>query len=162
MLDQLIIFCAQYLPFVIFVIAFWYVLKLENIKRKSALILFGVSSVVALIVDKILNHFISSARPFVVKGIAPLFYHTTDNGFPSEHTLFAVLIASVIFVYNRKLGLILGILSLIVGIARVVADVHHPVDIFGGIVIGTGAVLVSRYIISCLKHQNIVSFEVEK
>lgn len=152
MLNTLIIFSAQYLIFVIAIIATVFVFKSEPLKRKSIIKLFIVSSSVGLVIDKILNYFISSPRPFVVKDIAPSFAHLANNGFPSEHTLGAILIASVIFVYNRKLGIVLGVLGLIIGVARVLANVHNPIDIFGGVIIGSGSVLIVRYIIPRLKH----------
>ncbi len=44
-------------------------------------------------------------------------------------------IASVIFTYNQKIGGLLIVLSLLVGISRVLAHVHHGIDIVGSVVI---------------------------
>lgn len=148
MLNTLIIFSAQYLIFIIAIIATVFVFNLEALKRKSIIKLLVISSVVGLVMDKILNYFISSPRPFVVNGTVPSFAHLANNGFPSEHTLAAILIAAVIFVYNRKLGILLGVLGTVIGISRVLAKVHNPIDILGGFVVAVFAVFLGNYFIS--------------
>ncbi len=154
MFELAIIFSAQYLIFIIAFIVAIFVLKLEILQRKSLIKLLIVSSVIGLLLDKILNYFILSPRPFVVKGTAPSFAHLANNGFPSEHTLAAILIAAVVFVYNRKLGGILGMLGFLVGIARVLADVHNPVDILGGFAVAVVAVFLGQYFISQSKNHS--------
>lgn len=156
MFDQLIIFCAQYLPFLVAAVALWFLLRLEILKRKSALGLLMLASTVALVTDKILNRIISSPRPFVIEDVAPLFPHAADNGFPSEHVVFAMVIASLVFVYNRKLGITLGILALIIGLARIIANVHHSIDVLGGAVIAIASVLGAWYVISLPKVQSLL------
>ena len=47
----------------------------------------------------------------------------------------AMAVASVIFAYQRKAGLVLLILAACVGIARVAAQVHHPIDVIGSTLI---------------------------
>jgi undecaprenyl-diphosphatase len=157
MFDQLIIFVAQYLPFITAGVALWYILRLEISKRKSALVLLVLASAVAFVVDKILSSLISSPRPFVAQDIAPLFYHTADNGFPSEHVLFAMVIAGVLFAYNRVLGIILGILALFIGLARVIANVHHPIDIIGGAIIALISVFCAYRILSVQKVKDFLN-----
>jgi undecaprenyl-diphosphatase len=43
--------------------------------------------------------------------------------------------AAVIFVYRRKVGILLGVLGILVGVARVMAYLHHPIDIVASILI---------------------------
>lgn len=156
MTETLIVFSAQYLPFLIVAIALWFILRLEIPKRKFALGLLLSATGVAFIIDKILNSLVSSPRPFVIENVAPLFPHVADNGFPSEHVLFAMVIASMVFVYSRKLGIALGILALIIGLARIVANVHHPIDIFGGVVIAIVSVFIAWHVISLPKVQSLL------
>lgn len=154
MMTQFIIFSAQYLHLIIFGIAVIFVLlKLsENIKQIFAV---GIgASFIALAMDKILNQFIQSPRPFVVEKITPLFSHIADNGFPSEHTLFAMVVAGVIFIYHRNAGILIGVLGLWVGLARVISKVHHFTDILGSVVIAILAVTISWHFLTWLKHKN--------
>ncbi len=135
MTTSIVVFLAEYLPFVILAIGILFFLWLDIVRKKSMFVFSLLSGVLALIMDKTLNLLIISPRPFVLKGIDPLIAHAADNGFPSEHALFVFLIAGAVFAYNRKLGIILGGMGAFVGIARVIADVHHPIDILGGFLI---------------------------
>lgn len=93
----------------------------------------------------------------MVNDIAPLFPHSADNGFPSEHVLFAMVIAGVVFAYNRKLGVILAILGLIVGSARVIANVHHPIDVIGGIAIALMSIFCAYRVLSLQKVRDFLN-----
>lgn len=148
MIDALIIFAAEYLIFILTAVAAIYVLSMEMQSRKFFLTVLLVASILALILDKISNRLVVSPRPFVIENITPLFPHIADNGFPSEHALFAMVIAGVVFVYNRKLGIVLGILAIIVGLARVIADVHHTIDVLGAYLIAMLSVGMGWYIVS--------------
>ncbi|MBP6942755.1 MAG: phosphatase PAP2 family protein [Candidatus Buchananbacteria bacterium] len=148
MLNQVIIFCAQYLYIAIAGIAllFW-IFKESTIKRN--ILGIGIPSlVIAVAADKILNLLIESPRPFLTEGVTPLFPHVTSNGFPSEHVLFATLIAATIFIYNKKLGSFVMVLAIVVGAARVMANVHHVMDVFGGLSIGIASVGIGCFIFS--------------
>ena len=162
MTDTLLIFSAQYLPFLIVIVAILFMAKLEILLWRSAVALLFSASVIAFVTDKILNLIVFSPRPFVIKDVVPLFPHLADNGFPSEHVLFAMVIASVVFVYNRKLGVALGILALIVGLARVAANVHHPIDVIGGIVIAVTSTFCAHWVLSLQKVKNFLSTKIAK
>jgi membrane-associated phospholipid phosphatase len=92
----------------------------------------------------ILSFFIA----FLVAYVAGLFYYDTvplilhqpDNGFPSDHTLAAMVTAATIFVYRRKVGIILGVSGIGIGIARIAAQLHHPIDVASSVVIAIIAV----------------------
>ena len=131
MKDIIIIIFANYLFLLSIAIGILYFLKI-NIKLKRRLfITTAFSFPISYIVAKISGLLIYDPRPFVVKHITPLFSHAPDNGFPSDHTLLTMAIASVIFIYNKKLGIILAIIALCVGLARVFANIHHMEDILG-------------------------------
>ena len=97
------------------------------------------------------SHFIYDPRPFVVENIKPLISHNPDNGFPSDHTLLAMFTAFAAMVYNKKIGIILLILALLVGASRVMAKVHHPIDIIGSIFIAFVSITISYLILKKLK-----------
>lgn len=54
-----------------------------------------------------------------------MLYHVADNGFPFDHTWLTMVIASVVFVYNRKFGILFAVISFIVGFSRVLAGIHQ-------------------------------------
>ena len=86
-------------------------------------------------------------RPFVVNHFQPLIAHVADNGFPSDHMLFSSALASLIFYYNKKWGLVAWVLAFLVGYSRVATGLHHWLDILGSAFIALLAlVLVERYL----------------
>lgn len=60
-----------------------------------------------------------------------------DGAFPSSHSAEAFALAVTVFMHDRKVGWWFLISALTIGIARVVANVHYPVDIIGGAFLGT-------------------------
>ena len=131
----LVIFGAKYL-FLLPVAVFFLILARARDKLGYLLKLSVLTFPLSLLVGKLLNHFIQDPRPFVVERITPLIAHAPDNGFPSDHTLLTATIAAVVFVYNKKIGILLFILSFLIGAARVLAGLHHPLDVAGSFFIG--------------------------
>ena len=142
-MNFLIIFTAQYVflasiaVFLLYIAYLW----LRHRNRFFSFLLLSIFSFpLSFITAKVLAHFIYDPRPFVVSHVKPLFAHTADNGFPSDHMLLTMTIACVVFVYNRKLGIVLTVIAICIGTARVLARVHHVEDIFGSAAI---AILVT-------------------
>jgi undecaprenyl-diphosphatase len=135
MLNTLIILCAKYLYIVVVLIGVVYIFLQPREKQKRVLLLAIITLPIAYIVAKIGSVLYFDPRPFVVGNFAPLVPHIADNGFPSDHTLLTSAIASVVYPYSRRIGIILWILALAVGISRIAAGIHHPIDIIGSIVI---------------------------
>ena len=79
----------------------------------------------------------SAVRPFMELGVSPQAAYMNNPGFPSDHVLFAMAITlAVLFAAKqRKLAAILFVLTLLMGIGRVLALVHTPTDVVGGIAI---------------------------
>lgn len=143
----LILFTAQYLLFIILLIALISVLIL---RQKQQILLFKISLLafpLSYSTAKILGHFIYNPRPFVVEHVQPLFTHAADNGFPSDHVLLSMAVASIFFTVNKKLGLIFSGLAIMIGLARILALVHHPADILGSVIIAISATYIAWFII---------------
>lgn len=136
-MENLIIFGARYLTGVMIAIAVIYFLK-QSRKRKIEMIVFAIITLPAIyLASRIASLLYFNPRPFVVENFVPLVEHANNNGFPSDHTLLSVAVAMVIFFYNKKLGGMLLFLALLVGTARVLAGVHHTLDITGSFLIAT-------------------------
>lgn len=98
-------------------------------------------------------------RPFVVKGIEPLIAHIPDNGFPSDHTLLLATLASIAYYFDKRYSAALWVVTLLVGLSRVFAQVHHLVDILGSIVIALVSAKIAYAIIHPLwNKQNQTNF----
>lgn len=77
-------------------------------------------------------------RPFELLGAQAGALFLNNPGFPSDHTLFATAIACAVWfeTHNRTFSLILAGLVVLIAVGRVLALVHTPTDVIGGIVIG--------------------------
>lgn len=138
-MDSLIIFCAKYLIFAIPLMVIWLWTR-QPIKGRPQLVLAVViTALAALLLTKLTEGLYSNPRPFVVEHSMPLVAHGNDNGFPSEHTVYAMSLTAVIFYYHRRLAASALVITLLVGIGRVAADVHHGIDIMAGLVVGAVA-----------------------
>jgi undecaprenyl-diphosphatase len=79
----------------------------------------------------------SDLRPFEQLGVEPGALFLNNPGFPSDHTLFATALAAAVWFETRmkKLSIFLMSLIFVMSIGRVLALVHTPLDVVGGIVI---------------------------
>lgn len=133
-MNTVIIFCAKYLVFIVGLVAVGYWLTLPK-KQKLTVAIFGVITLaVAFILAKIGGAVFYDARPFVLDHVTALFKYTADNGFPSDHTLLAASIGLAIFMASKKWGAGLLAAAVIIGTSRVLAHVHHPIDIVGSLI----------------------------
>ncbi len=147
-MNNLVIFFAKYLYFFQIVLAAIYFFLQSRNKQKSIIILSAIFLPLAYIVAQVIAAFYFDPRPFVVSNFTPLITHAPDNGFPSDHMLLTSAIASILFVSNKKIGVIAWIIAIIVGVSRVYAGIHHPTDIVGSAVIVIASMWVAkRYIL---------------
>lgn len=111
-----------------------YVPKKQKIRSYSRIAMAGLT---ALLFAKLVGSFWQpdAARPFVELGVQAKASYLDNSGFPSDHTLFAFAITYAVWfeTRKRKWALLLLALSLFVGLGRVLALVHTPLDVAGGI-----------------------------
>lgn len=131
---------AQYLIIAIGLISITAIILSERTVRNDMIRLAVLSFAIAFLVAFVAGACYYSDRPFVIENTTPLVPHQPDNGFPSHHTLAGVVAAAVIFIYRRRLGVLLLVLGLLVGAARIMAGLHYPLDIASSIVIAIVAV----------------------
>lgn len=135
-MDSLIIFGAKYLFVFVVLVAGLAWLRVNRRHKLQFALAVITAGIIALILDKLAGRLYYDPRPFVSHALKPLIAHAADNGFPSEHTIFTFTVSMATYFYSRKLGTVAFVLALLVGISRVAAHVHSPIDIAGGIVIG--------------------------
>lgn len=107
-----------------------------RIKREQALhALF--SSIIAWIIAQMIKTILDTPRPFMVNGEPPMTLTShTDPAFPSAHTALAFSLATSVWLHDKKVGATFVVLALLVGFGRVLANVHYPIDIIGGGLVG--------------------------
>jgi membrane-associated phospholipid phosphatase len=143
-MNALIVAVAQYLPYVLVAITAVVWLRLPR-PDKVAMAIQGVLALALvglfILIGSALH---TDPRPFVVNpSVRPLFTHPADNGFPSDHTALGMTLAVLVMAYRRGVGIVLAVLALLVGAARVAAHVHHAQDIAAGAVFGALAAVLA-------------------
>lgn len=98
-----------------------------------------MAGLTAYLLAKIIGSFYqpSSERPFELLGTAAGASFLNNPGFPSDHVLFITAITCAVWFETKQkvLTIILIALIVVVGVGRVLALVHTPVDVIGGVVI---------------------------
>ncbi len=158
--DCLAIIMAKYLPllFIVWLLYLWF---RGNKQRKNYALFAGYSAVIGLLINFIIATFYFHPRPFMVDLGRLLIPHKPETSFPSDHTTFMLSIAFMLsyFKETRKSGLVLSVLGLLGGLARVFSGLHFPLDIAGSFIVSLFAStlvwffknklsLVNAYIIS--------------
>src|SRR3989344_5871172 len=82
--------------------------------------------------------------------LARLVWHDVDNAFPSDHVAVGGVFASVAFLGNPRVGLVLWVFALLVGLARMLAGLHYGVDVLAAAVLALAAVWVARLVLNRL------------
>lgn len=151
MLDQLIIFCAKYLVVAPLggVLALAQARGLATAKKIAleALLALPLAYLCARVVGLLFYH----EQPFAVWHFIPLVPHEVNNSFPSDHMLFSSVLATIAYVRHRTLGLSLWFFAGVVGIARVAAGLHYPIDLVAAALIAIAAVYAARALLAHTK-----------
>jgi len=155
MLDRLSILAANYLWYAVIAIAVIHLLTLPRREQIRSLKFAAIALPLIYFVSVIAGALYYDLRPFVVGNFIPLIPHKATNGFPSDHVLWSAAIAALILPSNRYIGLILWLLTLLVGASRVYVGVHHPIDVAGSILI---AVVVAVLVHLVLRRINLFGF----
>jgi undecaprenyl-diphosphatase len=131
--DKVVIFFALYFPYVVVVLAGLFLLFLH--KKKEILLVF-FSGVLAYTLAYVLKYLFHTLRPFDAFTQVHSLIVETGHSFPSGHATFFMALAFAIFFYHKKAGYVFMFFALLIGLARITAGVHFPIDILGGFFLG--------------------------
>lgn len=145
--DKFVIFTADIFPYIVVLLALMFLLMhheifssvnpfREFVKKWKEFFLVFFSSGFAWFFAYFLKILIHIERPFIIfPSISPLF---TDTGFafPSGHATFFGALATSIFLNHKKAGYVFMFFAFLIGLARIIAGIHFPIDILGGFVLG--------------------------
>ena len=106
--------------------------------KKSRNCRFGALAIGALITNVALKNIIARIRPYeVVEGLKLLIEPQSDFSFPSGHTCASIGAALAMYPFlERKWGIPLVILAVLISLSRLYVGVHYPTDVLGGAVVG--------------------------
>lgn len=130
-------FSASFLIYFLFagLIILWFV---DGKIKKEQVIHALFAAFVAWAITVIIKIMFPTLRPFRVDGLPTLTLTVPgDASFPSGHTAEAFALAITVWLHDKKVGWIFLVSALVIGMARVWANVHYPIDIVGGALVGT-------------------------
>ncbi len=104
---------------------------------------FFSAAILALTIVALLKEFFGVARPYLgISEVHPLFLIGGFDSFPSGHATFFAALATTISMYHRIVGRVFWVCLACIALARVIAGVHTPVDILGGIILGVSIAMI--------------------
>lgn len=153
--DALTIFLATYLIYflmgaIAFVAIFWYVRHPGEWKHPLLFVIavYGSAFIARIVVVESLRVLVDRMRPFeVLPAVYQLVAHTAGKSFPSGHASFFFAAASALMVYHKKAGIAFLCAAFLTSLARVIAGVHWPSDIFAGAIVGILTAWIIRKIL---------------
>ncbi|WP_102275715.1 undecaprenyl-diphosphatase [Cytobacillus massiliigabonensis] len=148
-IDVLMIWISKRIRFVfIFVLVFmWF----RNDSYKNAANKAVLSMGITLFIHTLIKWFYFKPRPFVKNRVGILIPSKIDSTFPSKHALLVFAISTSIFLYDRFLGSIMWVLSILTGFSRIWVGHHYPSDIIGSAFIAS----ITSIILDKISHLNI-------
>jgi len=150
LISQCVIFCAEYLGYVAITGILAYGIFGKDHKKDIWQVTYifataGFSWVIA----SLIKYFFPSPRPFeALSSIQALYLHGGMDSFPSGHASFFGALAFGAFHYSQKIGWLLLITAVIIGIARVSVGIHYPLDILGGFAVAGIAYFLAKSILA--------------
>ena len=133
--------------------------------RKTGFAVMGATLSVLLFGELILKHIVCRPRPFVVNSAIDIIIKAPSGfSFPSSHTATCFAMATAIYLFHKRLGIIAYIYASLVAFSRMYLYVHYPSDVFGGVILGIccgiGATALVKLI--CKKTENQRESEAEQ
>jgi undecaprenyl-diphosphatase len=163
--DHIIVFFAEYLAFVIVAFFLIYLFYAAYSKKEKYVILctaFLASLIARYAIGSTIRFLWHRPRPFVVLHVHQLIPESSYS-FPSGHASFFFAFSSLVYFYNKKLGVTFFIATLFMTMGRIAAGVHYPSDIIGGMIVGIlSAWFTYTYITPLLEKAFNVELKIKK
>jgi undecaprenyl-diphosphatase len=151
--EYLIVFFAEYLGWFLALSLIFFVFVFESRKRIYVAAEAAVSATISRLgLTELIRYFYDSPRPFEgTESVKQLIEHSSGGSFPSGHAAFFFAIATTVFIYNRRWGAFFFLGAILMGVGRVAANLHWPIDIFGGAIVGIISALLVNFIARKIK-----------
>ncbi len=124
---------------VIIIAAYALLFRVPKADRFQAYARVLMAGLTAYLLAKLIGSIYQPAyeRPFELLGVQAGASYLDNPGFPSDHALFTMFLTLAVWFETRwKIGVIvMAVLTLLVCVGRVLALVHTPMDVIGGVVI---------------------------
>lgn len=174
LLDWLGVFCAEYLGYVLilflFAYAFYKMVSNQKNQKQSAWEIYKnnfkmvVEALVAagftrFVLAEIIRKLMFRARPFVQLNLQPLINQSPlEASFPSGHATFFFALSTIVYFYNKKMGVWFYIASILIVLGRVFVGIHWPSDILAGAILGILVGWALNYLFRTHAHKVIKNY----
>lgn len=115
--------------------------KIPKGHRFEAYVRILMAGLTAFLIAKLIGSIYQPAieRPFELLGLHAGASYLNNPGFPSDHALFTAAITLAVWfeTKQRAIALILLALTIAVCVGRVLALVHTPLDVLGGLIVAS-------------------------
>ncbi len=150
--DNIVIFFGDIFPYIvvlmmgIFLLFHHEVISGKNSIRQMFVVFFKkwkeitivfFSGIFAWLLAEIFKILIHSPRPFDAFSNIRSLFPEHGYAFPSQHATFFSAIAVAVFFVHKKAGYFFIVCALLIGLTRIIAGVHFPIDILGGFFFGS-------------------------
>ncbi len=110
-------------------------------QRRHALVVAGMTVVLALLVNAVIGSIWQHPRPFVIGVGQQYLEHAADSSFPSDHgtLMFGVAFGLLLAPGGRVMGIFALVAALLVAWSRVYLGIHWPLDMIGAMVVAGAA-----------------------
>jgi len=154
-LDTLGIFFAEYFEYLLIFCLFLFLLK--GLKKYWPMIAqsLGAAVLARLGIVELIHLLWARPRPFVEYDVNLLIDKIDQPAFPSGHASFFFAIASIVYFYNKKAGILFFISAFLISLSRVFVGIHWPTDIIAGAAVG----IFSGWLVSFLWKKLKIKFD---
>jgi len=143
--DDAIVFLAEDFKYVLVALFAVFIIfsQYSNLKKLQIIFVTALSSGIAYFgITKLFRFLYHRPRPFLDHTVNQLL--ANDNwSFPSGHAAFFFAVATAVYLYDKKWGIVFFAATILMTLSRVSAGIHYPSDIVGGAIIG----IIIAYII---------------
>lgn len=149
-LDFLAVILAEFLPYLLIIALIIFLLK--DYKKHSKMIIEALIAAffARFAIVSFIRWILPRARPFINNNVNLLFEHS-GSSFPSGHAAFFFALSTIIYFYNKKIGALFFLSSILIVLARVFSGIHWPSDILVGAIVGIISGLVIKQAAKLLK-----------
>ena len=130
-INYLSIFISYIYVYALPIILIIWIVYRQSRKMFAFSILF-LSSFFAWFLSQFIKIMTDIARPVVMNPIII----ESGSSFPSQHGALTMALAVTVYSLDKKLGIFLFVMSILVGLSRVILGVHFPIDVLAGWVLG--------------------------
>jgi len=149
-LDSLGIFFSEIVPYIL--VIFLFLLLLKNFNKYSKMVILSLTAgFLSRGFVELIRYVVGRPRPYVENNVNLIAGALKSTSFPSAHTAFFFAFAIIIYLYDKRLGLVFFIITPIIAISRVYCGLHWPLDIVIGALVGCTSAFVVLKIVDFLK-----------